>query len=149
MPTATDVKHLTLRCPFCQTWNKVDATRAADQPKCGTCAKPILLDRPVQLDDETFDRTIAEAEVPVYVDFYADWCQPCKAMAPFVDELAKKFQGRVLIAKLNTDQARQTQAAFSVRGIPTSILFRNGKALAQQSGSMPLPMLEQFVNRAL
>ena len=149
MPTATDVKHLTIRCAFCQTWNRIDAARAADQPKCGKCAKPILLDRPLPLDDDTFDRTIAEAEIPVYVDFYADWCGPCKMMAPFVDELAKKYQGRLLVAKLNTDHARKTQAAFSVRGIPTSILFRDGKAIAQQSGAMPMQILEQFVARAL
>src|SRR5437868_1283167 len=63
--TATATKHLTLRCQFCETWNRIDAARAADRPKCGKCGKPMLLDRPFPLNDETFARTIQEAEVPV------------------------------------------------------------------------------------
>src|SRR5690349_22267764 len=88
MGTTTATKHLTLRCQFCDTWNRVDAARAGDRPKCGNCARFLLLDRPFTLFKDTFARTIAEAELPVFVDFYADWCGPCKQMAPAVDELA-------------------------------------------------------------
>src|SRR5207244_9201282 len=70
---STATQHLTIRCQFCETWNRVDAARAEDRPKCGKCGKPMLLDRPIKLDDDTFQRTIQEAEVPVLVDFYADW----------------------------------------------------------------------------
>ena len=97
-PAAT--KKVTLRCQFCESWNRIDAARAADKPKCGKCGTPMLLDRPVKLDDETFERTIREAEIPVLVDFYADWCGPCKMMAPFVDEVAASYQGRALVAKV-------------------------------------------------
>src|ERR1043165_890622 len=86
-------KRIAIRCQFCGTWNRVDAARASDRPKCGKCAKPMLLDHPVKLDDETFAKTIAETEIPVLVDFYADWCGPCKMMAPFVDQLANEKQG--------------------------------------------------------
>ena len=61
---------LTVRCQFCLAWNRLDASRVADRPKCGKCAKPILLDRPLKLDEETFARTIAESQIPVFVDFY-------------------------------------------------------------------------------
>ena len=149
MTTAADTKHLTVRCQFCQTWNKVDAARVADRPKCGKCDKPILLDRPWMLDAESFERTIAESELPVYVDFYADWCGPCKMMAPFVDQLAQKYQGKVLVAKLNTDYAPEISQSFGIRGIPTSIVFKDGKPAAQQSGALPLGALEQFVQQAL
>src|SRR5678816_2091742 len=81
---------ITVRCQFCETWNRVVAERAVDRPKCGKCGKPMLVDRPIALNDETFARTIAESEVPVMVDFYADWCGPCKIMAPFIDELARE-----------------------------------------------------------
>src|SRR6266567_6711819 len=95
---------LTIRCRFCQSWNRVVSSRIGDKPKCGKCGRPILLDRPYPLDDETFSRSINESDVPVLVDFYADWCNPCKMMAPLVDQLASEYQGRVLVAKLDTDR---------------------------------------------
>ena len=131
----------TLRCQFCLAWNRVDLARAADRPKCGSCSKPMLLDRPIALDDETFARTVEGAAVPVLVDFYADWCGPCKAMAPAVDQLAAAMQGRALVAKLNTDRAQATAARFEIRGIPTVIVFEGGQETRRQSGAMPYPAL--------
>ena len=149
MPEATlTEKKATLRCQFCQSWNKVDVTRAADRPKCGKCGKPMLLDRPIHLDDETFSRTISESAVPVLVDFYADWCGPCKVMAPSVDKLAADYIGRALIAKLNTDESQTTSMSFSVRGIPTSIVFDGGKEIARQTGAVPYPALESMLKQA-
>ena len=126
----TTATRVTLRCQFCHTWNRVDATRVADRPKCGKCARPMLLDRPVPLTEETFDRTIRESEVPVLVDFYADWCAPCKMMAPAVDDVAAAYQGRALVGKLNTDLAQHTATAHGIRGIPTVIVYRGGKGCA-------------------
>jgi len=151
-PDASDAapaaQRITVRCQFCQTWNRVDAARAADRPKCGKCSRPILLDRPLPLDDESFARTIQDSEVPVLVDFYADWCGPCKMMAPFVDELAQRHQGRLLVAKLDTDRSQRTAAQFQIRGIPTTIVFRGGRPVAQRTGAMRLPELEQLVAQA-
>jgi thioredoxin 2 len=144
----TDTKRITLRCQFCHTWNRVDAARAVDRPKCGKCAKPMLLDRPIKLDDETFAKTIAETEIPVLVDFYADWCGPCKMMAPFVDQLAAEQQGRVLVAKLDTDRAQRTAGGFNIRGIPTVIVFKGGSEAARQTGAMPKAGLEALVRQS-
>ena len=149
METATPTKHLTLRCQFCETWNRIDASRAADRPKCGKCARPMLLDRPFPLNDDTFARTIEDAEVPVLVDFYADWCGPCKIMAPSVDELAASYQGRALVAKLDTDRAQRTAAGFNIRGIPTTIVFKSGREVARQTGAVPKPMLVKMLDGAL
>ena len=148
-PNAGQEKKLTLRCLFCETWNRVDAARAADRPKCGKCARPLLLDRPYTLTDETFARTIADAEVPVLVDFYADWCGPCKQMAPAVDQLAAKYQGALLVAKLNTDKAPVTARGHQIQGIPTVIVFDRGNIVGRQSGAMMLPALEQFATTAM
>ena len=147
--TAAATKHLTLRCQFCETWNRIDAARAADRPKCGKCGKPMLLDRPFPLNDDTFARTIQEAEVPVLVDFYADWCGPCKVMAPAIDEIAATYQGRALVAKLDTDRAQRTASSFNIRGIPTTIVFKGGKEVARQTGAMPKPMLVKVLESAL
>lgn len=143
--TAALARRATLRCQFCHTWNRVDITRAADRPKCGSCSKPMLLDRPLSLDDETFSRTVQESEVPVVVDFYADWCAPCKAMAPAVDQLAQGHQGRAIVAKLNTEVARQTAATFQIRSIPTIIVFESGRESRRQTGALPLAGLERLL----
>lgn len=138
----------TLRCQFCQTWNRIDITRAADRPKCGSCGKPMLLDRPIHLDDETFSRTIAESEVPVMVDFYADWCGPCKMMAPFVDQVAATYAGKAIVAKLNTDFSPDATLPFNIRSIPTTIVFKDGKEAMRQSGAVPYPALAALIDRA-
>ena len=145
--TAATGTRATLRCQFCQSWNRIDVSRAADRPKCGNCSKPMLLDRPIHLDDETFARTIAQTEVPVFVDFYADWCGPCKMMAPAVDQLASNYSGRAIVAKLNTDLAPVATRPFNIRGIPTSIVFSGGKETQRQSGAMPYHMLAALLDR--
>lgn len=140
-----DTKRLTLRCQFCDTWNRIDAARAADRPKCGNCARPILLDRPWTLTQESFDRTIAETDVPILVDFYADWCGPCKMMAPDVDRLAAAKTGGALVAKLNTDFAQATSQRFNIRGIPTTIVFRDGKEARRLTGAVPYAELDKLL----
>ena len=146
--SAPATRHVTLQCQFCHAWNRIDAARAADRPKCGKCAKPMLLDRPVKLTDDNFARTVADAEVPVLVDFYADWCGPCKMMAPSVDKLAQEWTGRALVAKLDTDANQRTAQQFQIRGIPTVIVFQGGKAVANQSGALPYQMLEGLLAKA-
>jgi thioredoxin 2 len=146
--TKTVTQKLTVRCQFCNTWNRIDATKVTAGPKCGKCAKPILLERPIALDDETFTRTINESDLPVAVDFYADWCGPCRMMAPAVDALAAHLQGKALIGKLNTDHSSRTASGFNIRGIPTTIVFKAGKEVARQSGAIPLEGLKQLVAKA-
>lgn len=146
--TNATTKKITVRCQFCDTWNRIDASKVISGPKCGKCGKPILLERPVTLTDETFSRTINDSDVPVAVDFYADWCGPCRMMAPAVDALAAHLQGKALVAKLNTDLSQRTASGFNIRGIPTTIVFKGGKEVARQSGALPLEALKQLVARA-
>lgn len=140
---------ITLRCQFCDTWNRVNPARLPERPKCGKCARFLLIDRPYPLFEDSFARTIADSEIPVIVDFYADWCGPCKMMAPAVDELAARNAGNALVAKLNTDAAPQISQAYNIRGIPTTIVFRGGKEVARQSGAIPLAALQQLLDRAV
>ena len=150
--TAADApatKHLHLRCQFCEMWNRIDAARAADRPKCASCSRPMLLDRPFPLNEETFDRTLKESEIPVFVDFYADWCAPCKAIAPVIDELARTYQGKALLAKLDTDRSPRVMERLGIRGIPTVIVFKGGAEFARQTGAVPKKVLEELLVRAI
>jgi len=147
MKTETSRK-ATVRCIFCAKLNRVDLARVDQHPKCGECGRPILLDRPMPVTDVEFDRVIRDAEVPVVVDFYADWCGPCKMMAPVFDEFASEHRGRALVTKLDTEQSPRTPQVFNVRGIPTLIVFRSGKEVARQVGAVPKAMLEELLAKA-
>jgi thioredoxin 2 len=140
-------RHVTLACQFCGTPNRVDLDRARDRPKCGQCGRPMLLDRPVPLNDTSFDRAIGDADVPVLVDFYADWCGPCKIMAPRLDELAREHIGELVVGKLDTDRNQATASRFGIRGIPTLILFRGGKEAGRQVGVVEKGRLEEMVRK--
>jgi thioredoxin 2 len=135
----------TLPCAFCGTFNRIDLDRVAAGPKCGKCGRPFLLDRPVKLTDADFDRVIAESEVPVLVDFYADWCGPCKAMAPVLDDIARSRNGKLLVAKLDTDRNLTTSQRLIIRGIPTLILFKGGVEASRQVGAAPRSVIENMV----
>ena len=120
------LRHSTIRCAFCLALNRVDMARARDRPKCGSCSRPILLDRPVRVEAEDFDATVLGAGVPVLVDFYADWCAPCRMVAPVLDEIARESVGGLLVAKIDTDRAQEVAGRYGIRSIPTLILFEGG-----------------------
>ena len=135
-------KKATVACAFCGRLNRVDLARAADRPKCGECSRPILLDRPVAVTDASFDRVIADAQL---VDFYADWCGPCKMVAPIMDELARSRMGTVLIAKVDTERNPQIAQRFQIASIPTVMVFRDGQVVAKQVGALPKQGYEQMI----
>jgi len=128
---------VTLRCQFCDTRNRVDLARAAERPKCGECSKPMLLDRPVKVGDDDFDVSILESAAPVLVDFYADWCGPCKMVASLVDEIAQEHVGKLLVAKVDTDRAPKVAGRYGIHSIPTVILFRDGEEAERSVGFEP------------
>ena len=134
-----------LRCAFCLKLNRVDMERAGERPTCGDCGRPFLLDRPVKIAGDDLDRIVRDAEVPVLVDFYADWCAPCKVMAPVLDELAADRIGELLVAKLDTDAYPQVSVRLGIRGIPTLILFRGGAEVARQTGAVPRSALDAML----
>jgi thioredoxin 1 len=96
----------------------------------------------VTLEDGTFDNEVLKSDIPVLVDFWAEWCGPCKAIAPFVDQVAKDFKGKVKIAKLDVDKHQVTAGKFNIRSIPTMLVFKGGQVVATVMGADKTRILE-------
>jgi thioredoxin 2 len=144
--STTSVRHAIVPCPACGKLNRVDLAREDAHPTCGACRHGLSVSEPVLLTDATFDTVVAKSTVPVLVDFYADWCGPCKMMAPVFAEFARRQQGRVLVAKVDTDANPQVAMRFNIRSIPTLTLMRDGREVSRQVGAVPMAALERMVN---
>ena len=100
----------------------------------------------VHVSDATFDADVLQANKPVIVDFWAEWCGPCKMIAPILDEISKDYEGKLKIAKLNIDENAQTPAKFGIRGIPTLMIFKNGNVEATKVGALSKSQLTTFID---
>ncbi|WP_342227884.1 thioredoxin TrxA [Rickettsiella endosymbiont of Rhagonycha lignosa] len=103
----------------------------------------------ITLNDTSFEKEVLQASSPILVDFWAEWCGPCKMISPILEELATKYLGKIKIAKLNVDENPNTPAKYGVRGIPTLILFKDGKALETKVGALSKSQLETFLDKHL
>ena len=137
---------VTLPCQFCGKLNRVDAARFAKGPKCAECQRPFLLDRPVKVSEEHFDATVLKSEIPVLVDFYADWCAPCRMMAPHLDEIAHRLRGKLLVAKVDTDRSPSVSAHYNIRSIPFFGRFEHGQLVKTAVGAVGKAGLEDLLS---
>jgi thioredoxin len=103
----------------------------------------------VTVTDGNFQAEVLDSSLPVLVDFWAPWCGPCRMVGPIVEELAKEYQGRLKVGKLNTDESFEIPAMFGIQGIPTLMLFKEGKLVGQQVGAMPKIQLKAFIEQNL
>ena len=103
----------------------------------------------VKITDEDFDQEVIQSTIPVLVDFWAAWCGPCKMIAPVLEELAKEYSGRIKIVKMNVDENMETPNNFSVRSIPTLILYKDGSEIDRMVGVVPKSTLEEMIKKAL
>jgi thioredoxin 1 len=128
--------------------NEVDAAVATAEavvdaaPETGAPAADLPAAGPIHVSDETFEELVLNAPVPVMVDFWAPWCGPCRMIAPIVEELAAKYEGRAVIAKINTDENVDVATNLGIMGIPTVILFQNGEEVDRVVGFAPGHTLE-------
>ena len=105
-----------------------------------------MSDKIVQLSDESFEADVLNADQPVLVDFWAEWCGPCKMIAPILDDIADEFAGKVTVGKLNVDHNNETPPKYGIRGIPTLLLFRNGDVVGTKVGAMSKAQLSEFIS---
>ena len=101
----------------------------------------------VTLSDASFEKDVLQATVPVLVDYWAEWCGPCKMLAPYLDEVAEEYQGKLIVAKLNIDNNAQTPPRYGIRGIPTLMLFKDGEVASTKVGSLSKQQLVAFLDQ--
>lgn len=126
-------------CPACGSANRIPLARLTDVARCGRCKQsftPIAI--PVEVASEAdFDALIGSSSLPVLVDFWADWCAPCRMVAPELKKVAQAQAGRVIVAKVDTEALKGVARRFAISGIPTMVLFRNGREVHRVSGAQP------------
>lgn len=134
-------------CPHCATTNRIPASKPAAAAKCGKCGGAVFDGHPVALNASTFQKHVANNTIPVVVDFWADWCGPCKMMAPAFAQATRDMEPHVRFAKLDTESEQQVAAQFGIRSIPTMILFKGGREAARQSGALSAPQIKAWVQQ--
>jgi thioredoxin 1 len=108
-----------------------------------------MINEPIQVTDQAFEKTVLESSLPVIVDFWAPWCGPCKMVAPILDKIAHEYAGEVIVAKVNTDEHAEWAMKYGVQGIPTMLLLYKGKIINRQVGALPEPMLREVIEQFL
>ena len=108
-----------------------------------------MVSEPIHVTDEAFEKVVLQSTLPVIVDFWAPWCGPCRMVAPILDKIAKEQAGKVVVAKVNTDEHAQWAQKYDVQGIPTMLFVANGKVIHRQVGAMPEPMLRAVLDEFL
>jgi len=135
-------------CASCGVKNRVPVERLQQHPKCGRCGGFLLPAQPIALGDAGFDRFVHGTELPIVVDFWAEWCGPCKMMAPIFVQ-ASQQRPTVLFVKVDTESAQHTASRFQIRSIPTLMVLHGGREIARSAGAMPLPQLLAWLDHAL
>ena len=107
------------------------------------------MNEPIHVNDAAFEKTILKSELPVIVDFWAPWCGPCKMVGPILDKFAKEYEGKLIVAKVNTDENQEWASRYGVQGIPTMLFVYDGKIVHRHVGSVPEPMLRETLTQFL
>lgn len=149
-------KKLPSRCRYLETrdsfeWNQeiVAFVGSVTKEEVESIKRRSIMSKVYQVSDENFDQEIIHSNMPVIVDFWADWCEPCKAMAPEIEGLAQKYQGKIKFAQMNVVNNRNIPARFGIRNLPTFMLFKRGEVLNTIIGAFPGSLLEEEVRKML
>jgi len=136
-------------CVHCGTKNRTPAAHLADTGRCGSCKQPLApVNAPIAADTAMFDDVVRTARVPVLVDFWAEWCGPCKMAAPYVERTAAEMAGKAIVLKVDTERHPELAGRYNVRGIPNFAVFANGRLVRQQAGLVDHSQMEAWLEEA-
>ncbi len=140
---------LLVRCAKCSALNRIPVAKVHDQAVCGKCKSPLRADEPAIVTDSSFATDVGKSPIPVLLDLWADWCGPCRYIAPVVNELARELVGKVRVAKINIDENPLTPARYGVQHIPTLLIIKDGEEVDRIVGVQPKAEIERRLQRFL
>jgi thioredoxin 2 len=145
-----DDRGIVISCAGCGQKNRVAFARLTTAARCGQCKQPIAMpDAPIDVRSSAqFDRLIAEASLPVLVDYWAPWCGPCRMVAPELKKVAARQAGRAIVLKVNTDELSDLGQRFGIRSIPTMAVFAGGREVTRSAGARPAADIEAMLDQA-
>ncbi|NHB58798.1 thioredoxin TrxC [Acinetobacter shaoyimingii] len=135
-------------CPSCHAKNRVPEEKIESQPSCGQCHQPLIPLAPIELNEQNFSTFVTHSDLPILIDLWAEWCGPCKMMAPHFAEVAK-HNPKVIFAKIDTEANPRLSSAFNVRSIPTLVLMNKTNELARISGALRANQLQEWLDQQL
>ena len=135
-------------CPSCSAKNRVPEDKLAAQPNCGQCQSNLIPLAPIELNEQNFSNFVVNSDLPILIDLWAEWCGPCKMMAPHFAKVAAEYP-HVIFAKINTEENPRLSNAFNIRSIPTLVLMNKTTEVARMSGALRSSELKQWLEQQL
>ena len=140
---------LVVGCPTDASLNRVPRAKLDRKPACGRCHNPLFAGKVVELDGTNFDVHALKSDLPIVIDFWAEWCGPCRMMTPNFEMAASQLEPRVRLGKLDTEAEPAVAERYGIRGIPSMIMIRKGREISRTSGAMPTSAIVGWVEQAL